>query len=1056
MRSGVSANLIGAGVSDTKEGQDPPARLPETECRDCDVAPDHDSHEQTTHIEASLNGDEASDRPIPDSIGRYRILRKLGEGGMGVVFEAEQQNPRRRVALKVVRSGKFVDDMMLRMFQREVDSLARLKHPNIGGIFESGRTEDGQHFFAMELVDGETLDAYLQSRQELGGAPGSESMSAGELRFRLALLRKLSDAIHYAHQRGVIHRDLKPSNILVTEEAARGAEVVSTGSDASFEQLPEVKILDFGLARMTEEDVRGTRVTQVGAIKGTLPYMSPEQARGDPDAIDLRSDVYALGVILYEMLSGTRPYDVEGKSLVDALRTICEEVPRPLRQACSGRVPADVETIVAKTLEKDADRRYASAAELSAEIGRFLTQQPILARPPSAVYQLRKFAARNRVLVAGVLATFLALLIGVVASTVLGVREARQRREATWNGYVANIVAAESSLRLGEIEESRRRLAACPPSLRGWEWRYLSRRVDRSSMILEGHARAIESVAVSPDGTLIVSGAADGTVRLWSRETGEQRARFRAPRGAGSVAFSTDGSRIVVGQYDGTVRLWHVETQESLGILEGHESSIQSARFSPDGSRIVSGSWDKTVRLWDAASGELLTTIQHSDKVYSVAYSPDGALIAYGSEDKTVRFIDAVTGRPIETFEGHESGVNAIAFSVDGRLLAASSFDGTIRVWNGQTATLLKTLDAGEGNFVSGIAFDPGGDRIVSGTHDGRVRLWSIKSGEVLDELLGHEGFVNDVAFALDGTWVVSGSTDGTVRVWNPAPEILAGHTSQVLSVAFDSDGTRIASSSFDKTVKVWDVRSGELVSTLKGHRYAVLSVSYCSDGATVVSGSVDKTVRIWDLTSATDATVLQGHESAVSAVTCSPETGRIASASRDGEVRLWERSPGVVPMVLDGHEDAVEAVAFDPTGKRIVSGGRDGELRVWDAATGALLMRVEAHEGNIRSVAYSPDGRFIVSGSDDRTVGLWSASSGRESGRLTAHEGEVWSVAFSPDGSRIASGSGDATIRVWDTTTRELVTTLVGHEGRVQSVRFSPDGSRIASASQDRSVRLW
>jgi tetratricopeptide (TPR) repeat protein/tRNA A-37 threonylcarbamoyl transferase component Bud32 len=361
---------------------------------------------------------------VPDRIGRYRILGTLGEGGMGIVYEAEQESPRRRVAVKVVRGGHLLDELHVRMFQREVETLARLQHPNIGAIYESGRTEDGQHFFAMELVRGDTLDVYLATR--------GRAETVDEVRFRLALFRKITETVHYAHQRGVIHRDLKPSNIIVTDES--GHEAASSDTTATWAgfRIPEIKILDFGLARITEGDIQATLTAEVGVIKGTLQYMSPEQARGDPEEIDLRADVYALGVILYEMLSGRRPYDLTRGALVEAVRAICEVPPTPLRQTMRGvrRLDADVETIIGKALEKEADRRYSSAAALAQDVARYLSSQPILARPPSAVYQLRKFAARNRVLVGGIAATFVALVAGIVVSTVFGLREAAERRQA--------------------------------------------------------------------------------------------------------------------------------------------------------------------------------------------------------------------------------------------------------------------------------------------------------------------------------------------------------------------------------------------------------------------------------------------------------------------------------------------------------------------------------------------------------------------------------------------------------------------------------------------------
>ncbi len=392
----------------------------------------------------------ADSAPLPDHMGNYKILGKLGEGGMGIVYDAEQQFPRRRVALKVMRGGRSLDEATVRMFRREVETLARLRHPNIGAIYESGRSDDGQYFFAMELVLGDNLDVFLSKRPPVH--------SSDEMRFRLGLFRKIADAVHYAHQRGVIHRDLKPSNIIISREADSDASITTLAGV----RLPDVKILDFGLARITESEVAATQVTEVGVIKGTLPYMAPEQARGDAEGIDVRTDVYSLGVILYEMLSNTKPYDVSRNSLLEAVRVICEEPPRSLRTSMtlSGvrRLDADIETVVNKALEKDPSHRYSSAAAMAEDVERYLSSQPILARPPSTAYQIRKFAARNRALVIGVAATFIVLVAGVVVSSLQALRATKAEELA--NSRMARAVSAESLATKRSLEaDSARTLA---------------------------------------------------------------------------------------------------------------------------------------------------------------------------------------------------------------------------------------------------------------------------------------------------------------------------------------------------------------------------------------------------------------------------------------------------------------------------------------------------------------------------------------------------------------------------------------------------------------------
>ena len=342
---------------------------------------------------------DPDDRARPGVIGPFRLIAKLGEGAMGMVYEAEQDRPHRRVALKITRPG-IATPGLLRRFEHEYEFLGRLQHPNIAQIYQAGVADTGsgpQPYFAMELVRGRQLDQFARLK-ELG------------LRERLELVAQVADAVQHAHHRGVIHRDLKPANILVTEQG-------------------QPKILDFGLARAAQAEMQSTLQTIAGEVVGTMSYMSPEQVLGDVTELDTRSDVYTLGVILYEMLGGRLPFDLSRRSLPEAVRVIREDEPARL-SSIAPAVPADVETIVAKALEKDKLRRYGSAAEFAEDIRRFLRHEPILARRPSATYQVRKFARRHKGLVGGAVAAFVVLLAGATVSTWQAVRAARAERIA--------------------------------------------------------------------------------------------------------------------------------------------------------------------------------------------------------------------------------------------------------------------------------------------------------------------------------------------------------------------------------------------------------------------------------------------------------------------------------------------------------------------------------------------------------------------------------------------------------------------------------------------------
>ncbi|CAG7849907.1 SubName: Full=Uncharacterized protein {ECO:0000313/EMBL:CCA70337.1} [Serendipita indica DSM 11827] len=581
---------------------------------------------------------------------------------------------------------------------------------------------------------------------------------------------------------------------------------------------------------------------------------------------------------------------------------------------------------------------------------------------------------------------------------------------------------------------------------------------------LRGHQGDVNAVAFSPDGSRIVSGSDDNTIRVWDTDTGQSLGEPLQGHedSVVAVAFSPDGSQIVSGSLDKTLRLWDVATGEPLGEpLQGHEDGVMAVAFSPDGSQIVSGSSDNTLRLWDVATGEPLgEPLQgHESEIWAVAFSPDGSQIVSGSRDKTLRLWDVATGEPLgEPLQGHESEIWAVAFSPDGSQIVSGSRDKTLRLWDVATGEPLGEPLQGHEGWVMAVAFSPDGSQIVSGSRDKTLRLWDVATGEPLGEpLQGHESEIWAVAFSPDGSQIVSGSRDKTLRLWDvatgePLGEPLQGHESEIWAVAFSPDGSQIVSGSRDKTLRLWDVATGEpLGEPLQGHEGEVMAVAFSPDGSQIVSGSSDKTLRLWDVATGEPlGEPLQGHEGSVMAVAFSPDGSQIVSGSSDKTLRLWDVATGEpLGEPLQGHEGWVMAVAFSPDGSQIVSGSSDKTLRLWDVATGEPLGEpLQGHE----------NGSQIVSGSSDKTLRLWDVATGEPLGEpLQGHESEIWAVAFSPDGSQIVSGSRDKTLRLWDVATGEpLGEPLQGHEVSAGAAAFSPDDSQIVSGSQGHTIQIW
>ncbi len=1022
----------------------------------------------------SAAGDQKRHQPLPSRIGQYSVIRELGHGGgMGVVYLAEQANLRRSVALKVIRHGINATAEEVNRFRREAEAVAHLQHPNIVQIHEVGG-EDGVYYLALEYVEGGSLD------QRLAGTPQDPRPAA-------QLIETLARAIHYAHQRGVLHRDLKPANILVSGEWP-GAS--GEGSTATSTPLPRPRplsavpmITDFGLTKRLEP---GAAHTKSGLVLGTPSYIAPEQASGEPGQVTHSVDIHGLGAILYEMLTARPPF--KGATALSTLEQVASQDPvAPSR--FQRQIPRDLEIICLKCLDKQPGKRYATAEGLADDLHRFLSGQPIVARPIAVWGRTWKWARRRPIeacLTTAVLLVGAMGLTGIVwqwRNAVAGRDDARQQ----W--YRANIAAAAAALQVHNSLAARRSLDTAPEEFRQWEWYHFRSQLDNASRVLAGHQAPVVGVAFSPDGGRLVSVSQDYTLRLCDAATGREIAVARGHNGPiEAVSFSPDVHRLASGGDDSTVRLWDAHTGAALAVCRGHSGPVRALAFSPDGSRLVSAALpeDDRCRLWDAATGTSVAGLTVPATAKGLTFTSDGARIVC-CRNEFIRIVDASLGKEVMALRVADAVVSCCAVSPDGRRLVTGWDypDNAVRLWDMRTAELLAVM-TGHGNRVNAVAFSSDGTRIAAASQDQTVRIWDAASDKPAVVLRGHTSHVNQAIFSPGGSRVASTSLDGTLRLWDPSgggeTSVLQGHSGDVGSCAYRPDGAWLASASGDHSVRLWETALAERNGALRGHEGFVYDVAFSPDSVYVCSAAWDNSVRLWDVTTGRQTAIFEGpgrrdpgqqrwDQGPVAlepgaymlALALSPDGRQLVTGSRESKVQFWDVNAGTLRLTVQLPGHGVESLAYSPNGDRVAAAvanavpglGPEGSVHLLDAHRGELLGTLAGHTDGVLAVRFAPDGRRLVSAGFDKTVRAWDAATGGMLRALTGHSDTVAAIACSKDGRLFASASYDRTVRLWDAHRLQSLDILL-HGSTVHAVAFSPDGIRLAAGCEDNTIRLW
>ena len=1053
------------------------------------------------HVEGSgfpVGEDSATATEPPKTLGDFRIVRQLGRGGMGVVYEAEQQSLSRRVALKVLPFAAILDQRQLQRFHNEARAAAMLKHPNIVGVYAVG-CERGVHFYAMELIEGHTLADVIAHLRETGenrdptdvsfgsdeeaaldhdgdvteshkaerssGTPcsarrsghtllnetglmsaSSTKSAAGHIEYYRSVARLGRDAalaLHHAHQEGLIHRDVKPSNLMIDR---RG----------------KLWITDFGLAQFHTDH----SLTATGDLLGTLRYMSPERF-DDRHLVDHRCDIYALGITLYELATRSAAFHGENRQQV-IQRVLTEELTPPSR--ITKTVPRDLETIILKATAKTPEVRFSTAEELAADLDRFLLAKPIHARRITTCERVWRWTLRNRMLAAALLAALTLLIFLAVAGPIVAIHQAeliskqqKTQEKLTQQVYDSGIRAIHAAVQRREYDLARKLLDECLPSgakqdLRGPEWHYLHREIARANK-----------------GPMSRS--------FWPSYC---------------VRFSPDDRLLADGGIWGQLTVRNAKSLQELWNSQDHDGSIRSLIFAHDGSLIITASVDRTIKIWDAESGKCLHTAEMVHRAESLAMSRDGKLLAVGCareereynqvapvllfhfESSTTNADSSVKLSLLTEFNGVKGKVEAMSFSSDGTYLAIGGFSPTISVWDIASQELCRELNT-NGQRVFDVAFSPRDPAFLAcavGSHDihgsHTIQLWEVNGTEMVQIFPDDEAKATEVTFLENGQRLAYGGRGRILRIWDIGlkrpVETLVGPSHSIMDIDVASNGKQLATSSFEGAIRNFPLGlDPSHHDRFEGHSAAILDLAVSRDGSLLVSTSDDSTARVWNTETGQCLNFIPGNFAELMAVDISLDNTLIALGGGDFmnpdthvEVFLWDRNKQARRRTLfsasakDADARTIHATRFSPDGKSVAATiGKD--VCLWNTETGEQLLRWRAHDTHhITRLLWPHSVGYIITCSAGAEIRLWDPTSGDFIGKIDTPQQSHSALAISRDGATLAAaGNANGDISLFDLANRRHLRDLKGHVSPVFGLDFSPDGKRLLSSGPD-AVKLW